>query len=679
VAAGTGPVMLSPTSLTFYDTTTPQTVTVSNYGTAPVALAAINLSSTNYTQTNNCGNSLSGQSVCFIYVSAATVGANFTGTMTLVDSDTTDAQTVGLTTNGAYSAEYDFGTGVVGYPGYSNLVDINGTAPVIGCCYTYGVKPGAPAAADYVADGALYGVSYASGYYPIDNGGPYPDPIQCGDDQPLPGQTSGMCELAVVFKPTAVGYRYSFATDINGVNYLFKGYGATATDSFQVSPVSVNFGNVAIGSSSNQSITVANTSVVEIFLTYYSGGQTVSPFSFTGGSQNNGEFSAVVGSGTNGTCSGYDYSTGGISAIPEAGARPLLPNCKVIVTFTRKTTGVRSTTLTITDQAGIQHSIYIQGGGTPMPPTAPASVAFGNVQVNTAGSTQTVTVTMPNKDVATAQISGTGFTVPGSITCAQGAATCSFAVTFAPTALGGATGTLTVTDLVTGLTAATALTGTGGVPVVGLSTNMLTFATEPVGTPTLAQTVTVTNNGNAPLVFTSVTIGGTNASSFALQSNTCTGTIAVNGMCSFMVTSTPQAQGPLGASVVIVSNAASSPDSVVLSGMGQAGTGGPELQLSVSMINFGRVAVGSSVTVPFTATNIGGSGVNFDYIAVNTSDKSFTQTNNCPVSPATLAPNAYCTINVTFAPYAQGPVGTGILISSYNAPFTGITISGTGQ
>ncbi len=97
-----GPVTLSPTTLNFYQTNVPQTVTMTNYGITPVVIQSINISSSNWSQTNDCGTVLQAKSICTITVQAtnSTLGT-LSGTLTVVDDDTNDIQVVQLITEGS--------------------------------------------------------------------------------------------------------------------------------------------------------------------------------------------------------------------------------------------------------------------------------------------------------------------------------------------------------------------------------------------------------------------------------------------------------------------------------------------------------------------------------------------------------------------------------------------------
>jgi hypothetical protein len=77
-------------------------------------------------------------------------------------------------------------------------------------------------------------------------------------------------------------------------------------------------------------------------------------------------------------------------------------------------------------------------------------------------------------------------------------------------------------------------------------------------------TVTLTNPGTLPLTVSGVSVVGAVNSNFT-ETNNCT-TVAVNGSCTINVTFAPTTTGQKSASVRIVSNAASSPDSFLVSG-----------------------------------------------------------------------------------------------------------------
>jgi Cep192 domain 4 len=103
-------------------------------------------------------------------------------------------------------------------------------------------------------------------------------------------------------------------------------------------------------------------------------------------------------------------------------------------------------------------------------------------------------------------------------------------------------------------------------PAVQLSETSLTFWGQVQGSTSPAQTVTLTNSGNGPLGITSVAVSG----DFAVSS-TCGTTVAASASCSINVTFSPTSGGAATGFVTLADNAASSPQSIALSGTGMAG------------------------------------------------------------------------------------------------------------
>jgi hypothetical protein len=109
--------------------------------------------------------------------------------------------------------------------------------------------------------------------------------------------------------------------------------------------------------------------------------------------------------------------------------------------------------------------------------------------------------------------------------------------------------------------------GGGSTPSVNLSSTSLNFGSQPTGTTSSAQTVTLTNVGGGQLTINSIAVTGGNAGDFA-QTNNCGTSLAPNGACTISVTFTPSTTGARSSSVAINDNAPSSPQTIALSGTG---------------------------------------------------------------------------------------------------------------
>ena len=84
-----------------------------------------------------------------------------------------------------------------------------------------------------------------------------------------------------------------------------------------------------------------------------------------------------------------------------------------------------------------------------------------------------------------------------------------------------------------------------------------------MGTTSAAQTVTLTNTGNAEL-----SIGSIKASGDFTQTQTCGSLVAASANCQIKVTFSPTATGSRTGAITITDNAGSSPQAVNLSGTG---------------------------------------------------------------------------------------------------------------
>jgi len=80
--------------------------------------------------------------------------------------------------------------------------------------------------------------------------------------------------------------------------------------------------------------------------------------------------------------------------------------------------------------------------------------------------------------------------------------------------------------------------------------------------------VTVTNSGTSAVELTSITISGTNATSFT-EINTCSATLAAAASCTVYVAFAPTTTGALTAKLAVNDTGVFSPQSVTLTGTGK--------------------------------------------------------------------------------------------------------------
>ena len=206
---------------------------------------------------------------------------------------------------------------------------------------------------------------------------------------------------------------------------------------------------------------------------------------------------------------------------------------------------------------------------------------------------------------------------------------------------------------------------TGGA-LATLSTTSLSFGTQPVGSSSGPQSVTLTNSASLPVTVSNVAVSGPFSST-----NTCTSTLAPGNNCTIKVTFTPTAQGTQTGTLTITSNSQTSPQTVTLSGTGAVASSALRLssnQLTFPSQSFGTMSQPQSVTI----SNTGAAGLTVTSIVLG---GAAAQTNNCPTD---LAPNASCTMNVMLAAPLLGPC-TGTITISTNDPAgpQSISLNGT--
>jgi hypothetical protein len=206
-----------------------------------------------------------------------------------------------------------------------------------------------------------------------------------------------------------------------------------------------------------------------------------------------------------------------------------------------------------------------------------------------------------------------------------------------------------------------------GAPVASLSPTSLTFGSQLVGSTSKAQSVTLTNTGQATLDIYSITI----SANFQISNNTCGATLGVGNSCSVSVVFAPMQGGTLTGALTFTDNAPNSPQQVSLSG-----TGIPQAALTPSSATFAKQKVGTtSKPKKFTLTN--NQSVALTSIVISTTGDFAVSSTTCGAS---LAAKKKCTIDVTFTPTQKG-TRTGQLSvsdSAIGSPQTA-SLTGTGK
>ena len=141
--------------------------------------------------------------------------------------------------------------------------------------------------------------------------------------------------------------------------------------------------------------------------------------------------------------------------------------------------------------------------------------------------------------------------------------------------------------------------GTPGSATLTASPASLSFGSEAVGSTTSAQSVTISNTGNATASISSLAAGAPFA-----ETNTCGSTLAAGASCSASVTFSPTANGAASGNLIVTSNASDTSLTVALTGTGTGGTTAP------TNLALNQPITASSVEQNYVATNADDGNVN---------------------------------------------------------------------
>ncbi len=235
----------------------------------------------------------------------------------------------------------------------------------------------------------------------------------------------------------------------------------------------------------------------------------------------------------------------------------------------------------LTGVAGNAFVAQLDPANAPGIAIVPGNVNFGNQTESVRSAAQAVTVI--NEGTAELDITSITFTETDSTgntdfsetdNCigklAAGGGTCTIYITFTPSSLGAETGTFSLDDNATGSPHVIDVSGTGvtSATAVSLSPSSLTFGDVAVGSSSSPQTVTITNTGSQTL-----NISGISTTGDFSQTNTCgalLNSLGAGQSCSVSVTFTPTASGGRGGALSISDNAVGSPQTIPLTGTGDA-------------------------------------------------------------------------------------------------------------
>ncbi|OYT99266.1 MAG: hypothetical protein CFE40_05195 [Burkholderiales bacterium PBB1] len=477
---------------------------------------------------------------------------------------------------------------------------------------------------------------------------------------------SGSCTVRLAFAPTAIGARnanLSIAHNATGSpsTVTLNGTGTAAPQpTISLNATTKTFTSQTVGTTSAaQTVTVTNSGSA--------------PLGFTG-------FTLT------GTAAG-DFTRGGTCATstPLAAAS----TCTVTIAFAPTATGTRSATLTIASNASNGNAaVTLSGTATAAPAPAaalaPASLAFGNQTQSTTSTARNVTLT--NAGTAALTISSITASAPFAIsgtTCGASlaaAASCTVSVTFSPTALGAASGSVSLTSNAAGSPHSVGLSGTGVVasPVLAWNptTSTVSFGSLTVGDPATTQTVTLLNQGPGAVTLSGFTLAGGHAADYAVSGGTCAvnGSLTQGASCFLTLAFNPGAAGSRNATLQVTSTG-TNPPTLTLTGTATA-PAAPVATLSASTLNFSAIPGEAASPQPLSIQNTGNAVLTVTGMQI--ASGSFTLdpalSNGCSALPFDLLPGQSCAMSIGWSSSADG-TEAGMVEITTNASSTPAQVS----
>ncbi|MEK7174728.1 MAG: choice-of-anchor D domain-containing protein, partial [Patescibacteria group bacterium] len=426
-------------------------------------------------------------------------------------------------------------------------------------------------------------------------------------------------------------------------------------------PDSLVMDSTAVGSSSQKIVTASNTGTASLAIT------------------------AIAVSGTD---------AGVFSVSPTNAAVAAGTGQGLTVRFTPTSIGAKLARLIIShNAAGSPDTIKVTGFGkaplpTPSFSASPVSLALDSVLI---GSTGQKICTVSNAGAVGLVVSSAVFSglhasrfsvLPTSANIAAGSSQI-FIVTFAPDSAGTKSASLVFSHNAAGGRDSVSVTGIGKapppVPLFGVGQTTLVMDTTNVGS--ISQKIlTVTNSGIVALNVSSVIVSGTHAPRFSVLPTSAN--IAAGSSQIFIVTFAPDSAGTKSASLVFSHNAAGTPHTVNLSGVGRSTTPPPPVPTPSISVSPVVLTMDSTLVGSFSQKTVSVSNTGTANLVVSNITRSGADSTQFAVSPTafTVSPSGSQTVTVTFVPSTAAQKST-ILNITHNAvgsPMQ-IVVSGMGK
>jgi hypothetical protein len=448
--------------------------------------------------------------------------------------------------------------------------------------------------------------------------------------------------------------------------YGFSGDGGLGTSAMLANPYGVGVdpsGNIYLDDGANNRVRMVNAVA----------GLNASPASVTFGYQQLG----AASSAQNVTLSAIGplninniVVTGDFSQWSDC-AGPVTGQCLMPIVFTPTAPGLRTGTVTTSDNGYLNSSLVINltgyGSGVIV---SPSSLTFAPQGVGTTSPPQTVTLT--NK-LAKGLVMGKVQTIAAFVVSSNGCtgtiasgSSCTIGVEFAPRQLGAVTASLAIYDSDGSSPQLVSLQGTG--ISASLSPSPLVFGAQDGGTTSAAKSITLTNYASTALSISSVAIGGANARDFTIRTTTCGSSLAANSSCTYNITFTPSVSGAESATLSVNDAAGTQTAALMGTGIG-AGLVPPALLFAAQKVGT------TSAAKTLTLSNYLSSWLSLSGATIGgTNAKDFTMSTSCV---SRLAPTSSCSYKITFTPSVSGGESATLSVSDADGTQTA-TLMGTG-
>jgi Abnormal spindle-like microcephaly-assoc'd, ASPM-SPD-2-Hydin/Transmembrane protein 131-like N-terminal/Protein of unknown function (DUF1573) len=419
-----------------------------------------------------------------------------------------------------------------------------------------------------------------------------------------------------------------------------NGSAVTASYTMSLSPTSLDFGNVAAGSSTTQNVQLSNT----------------------------GNSSVTV---TQVAASGAGISVSGLLApVTLAPSQSLT----LSVRFAPTVAGTTSGSVTVTNNDGVNAVAAVTG--TQVQPglsLTPTSASFGSVTTGTKISqtiqiknSGTANLTISQATVTGAGFSANGMTLPLTLTPGQSG---SLIVQYAPQAAGSVNGLISILSNAPNSPATVALSGTGmaTTSAMSLSPTSVNFGNVNAGS-SATQSVQLSNTGNSSVTVTQVAASGTGIS---VSGVTLPLTLAPSQSIALSVTFAPTTAGTTAGSLTVTNSNGGNAVAALTGTQVQSG-----LTVTPASASFGSVVTGNTNSQTVQIRNSGTANLTVSQATVTGAGFSLS---GMPL-PMTLTPGQSGNFTVQYTPQSTGSVSGAVSIISNapNSPAT-VALSATGM